>query len=111
MASPLSKTTQEHEEHRHHLLVSQMGGIDGLIPDMSNPSRASGERPLDTVRRISMLSEGRPAAESRSSRRSVVGPPSSQGKLRSVTDPGLLGPMEGICEYRHTQKVYTNRGG
>ena len=107
MASPLSKTAQEHEHTRHLRQASQVGGFEGMVPDMSNPTTPSGERPLDTIRRMSMLSDGgyvAPPGGKRRGRGAVPAASSGTGVQRKKTDGGigLIGiPMDdSICESR-----------
>jgi hypothetical protein len=109
MASPLSKTAQEHEHTRHLRKASQVGGFEGMVPDMSNPTTPSGERPLDTIRRMSMLSDGRGdgyssvAAAKRRTRGAVPAASSGAAGVRKKTG-GEVGPVgipmdDSICEF------------
>lgn len=109
MASPLSKTAQEHEHTRHLRKASQVGGFEGMVPDMSNPTTPSGERPLDTIRRMSMLSDGRGdgyssvGAAKRRTRGAVPAASSGAAGVRKKAG-GEVGPVgipmdDSICEF------------
>lgn len=105
MASPLSKTAQEHEHHRHLRQASQVGGFEGMVPDMSNPTTPSGERPLDTIRRISMLSDGAYQAPpgqqgKRRGRGAVPAASAGTGRKKMNSETGMVGiPIDdSICE-------------
>lgn len=104
MTSPLSKTAQEHEHTRHLRKTSMVGGPEGMVPDMSNPTTPSGERPLDTIRRMSMLSDGRDGGTYPSGKRKTR---SSMGtgqtvvaKRKEVSTPVGIILDDSICESR-----------